>query len=77
VEETRRARRVLGPGLDLDHAVAMVADRTRDRYAAASPDADPALAEKFERVNSAAGNVEGILDWLGKTGSEAGPGGTA
>ena len=34
VEETRRARRA---GLDLDHAVAMVRDRTKDRYAAMSP----------------------------------------
>ncbi|HEX5295492.1 MAG TPA: MBL fold metallo-hydrolase [Streptosporangiaceae bacterium] len=67
VEETRRARRVLGPGLDLDHAVAMVRDRTMDRYAAASPDADPALAEQFERMSSAAGNVEGIMAWLDKT----------
>jgi glyoxylase-like metal-dependent hydrolase (beta-lactamase superfamily II) len=67
VEETRRARRVLGPGLDLDHAVAMVRDRTRGRYAAASPDADPVLAEKFERVSSAVGNVEGIMAWLEKT----------
>jgi glyoxylase-like metal-dependent hydrolase (beta-lactamase superfamily II) len=64
VEETRRARRV---GLDLDHAVAMVRDRTKDRYAATSPDADPALAEKFERVSSALGNVEGIMGWLEKT----------
>jgi glyoxylase-like metal-dependent hydrolase (beta-lactamase superfamily II) len=64
VEETRRARRA---GLDLDHAVAMVRDRTMDRYAATAPGADPALAEKFERESSAAGNVEGILHWLGKT----------
>lgn len=64
VEETRRARRA---GLDLDHAVAMVRDRTMARYAAMAPDADLALAEKFERESSAAGNVEGILHWLEKT----------
>jgi len=64
VEETRRARRA---GLDLDHAVAMVRDRTMARYAAMAPDADPALAEKFERESSAAGNVEGIMSWLDKT----------
>ncbi len=64
VEQTRQAR---GAGLDLDHAVAMVRDRTRDRYAAASPDADPALADRFERVSSARGNVEGIMHWLDKT----------
>jgi hypothetical protein len=45
----------------------MVRDRTMDRYAAASPDADPALAEQFERMSSAAGNVEGIMAWLDKT----------
>jgi len=64
VEETRQAR---AAGLDLDHAVAMVRDRTRDRYAAASPDADPGLADRFERVSSARGNVEGIMRWLDKT----------
>ena len=63
VEETRRARTA---GLDLDHAVAMVRDRTLDRYAATSPDIDPALAERFERVSSARGNVEGIMQWLDK-----------
>jgi glyoxylase-like metal-dependent hydrolase (beta-lactamase superfamily II) len=63
VEETRRARTA---GLDLDHAVAMVRDRTLDRYAATSPDADPALAERFERVSSARGSVEGIMQWLDK-----------
>ena len=64
VEQTRQAR---AAGLDLDHAVAMVRDRTRDRYAAASPDADPALADRFERVSSARGNVEGIMHWLDRT----------
>ena len=63
VEETRR---VHAAGLDLDHAVAMVRDRTLDRYAAASPDADPALAERFERASSVRGNVEGIMQWLDK-----------
>jgi glyoxylase-like metal-dependent hydrolase (beta-lactamase superfamily II) len=69
VEETRQAR---AAGLDLDHAVAMVRDRTMARYAAASPDADPALAEKFERVSSARGSVEGIMQWLDKTEPAAG-----
>ena len=63
VEETRQAR---AAGLDLDHAVAMVRDRTKHRYLATSPDADPAIAEKFERVSGALGNVEGIMHWLGK-----------
>jgi glyoxylase-like metal-dependent hydrolase (beta-lactamase superfamily II) len=63
VEETRRARTA---GLDLDHAVAMVRDRTMDRYAAFAPDADPAFAAKFERLSGAAGNVAGIMYWLDK-----------
>ena len=69
VEETRRARTA---GLDLDHAVAMVRDRTLDRYVATSPDADPALAERFERFSSARGNVEGIMHWLDKAEQAAG-----
>jgi hypothetical protein len=64
VGETRQAR---AAGLDLDHAVAMVLDRTKERYAATSPGAGPGVAEKFERVSSALGNVEGIMQWLGKT----------
>jgi glyoxylase-like metal-dependent hydrolase (beta-lactamase superfamily II) len=64
VEETRRAR---GAGLDLDHAVAMVRERTNHRYVATSPGADPAIAGKFERVSGAVGNVEGIMHWLDKT----------
>ncbi len=69
VENTCQA---VDSGLDVDHAVAMVRERTRDRYAAASPDADPALTEQFERMSSAAGNVEGIMHWLEKTGQEGG-----
>jgi glyoxylase-like metal-dependent hydrolase (beta-lactamase superfamily II) len=64
VEQTRQAR---AAGLDLDHAVAMVRDRTRDRYAALHPDADPAIAEKFNRVGGTASNVGGIMHWLDKT----------
>jgi len=62
-EETRQAR---AAGLDLDHAVAMVRDRTRDRYAALQPDADPAIGERFDRLSSAASNVGGIMYWLDK-----------
>jgi glyoxylase-like metal-dependent hydrolase (beta-lactamase superfamily II) len=65
VSETRNARRA---GLDLDHAVAMVAERTRDRYALFAPDADPELAAKYDHVAGAASNVAGILHWLDKTG---------
>ena len=64
VSETRNARRA---GLDLDHAVAMVAERTRNRYALFAPDADPDLAAKYNHVAGAASNVAGILHWLDKT----------
>jgi glyoxylase-like metal-dependent hydrolase (beta-lactamase superfamily II) len=64
VDETRRAR---GEGLDLDHTVAMVRDRTRQRYASLAPDADPDIAAKAEHISSTQANVEGILHWLGKT----------
>jgi hypothetical protein len=60
VEETRRARRA---GLDLNHAAAMVAERTKARYAILADNADPALAAKFDRVSGAA-NVAGIARWL-------------
>jgi glyoxylase-like metal-dependent hydrolase (beta-lactamase superfamily II) len=69
VEETRRAH---DAGLDLDHAVAMVAERTRARYAALEPDADPSLSARFERISSARGNVEGIMHWLDKPAQAAG-----
>lgn len=64
VAQTRAAR---ADGLDLDHAVAMVRDRTKARYAALADDADPAVAEKFERLSGAAANVSGIMHWLEKT----------
>jgi glyoxylase-like metal-dependent hydrolase (beta-lactamase superfamily II) len=69
VAETRRAR---GAGLDLDHTVAMVRDRTQERYAALRPGADPEITEKAERVSSTRANVEGILRWLEQTGPERG-----
>ena len=61
VAETRRAR---GAGMDLDHAAAMVAERTRQRYAALAPEADPQIAAKFDRISSPAANVAGIMHWL-------------
>lgn len=51
-------------GLDLDHAVAMVVDRTKDRYAIMGDDIDPGLAAKYEVLNSADGNVAGIMHAL-------------
>jgi glyoxylase-like metal-dependent hydrolase (beta-lactamase superfamily II) len=68
VEETRQARRA---GLDLDHAVAMVAERTRERYAVFAPGADPELAAKYDRIAGAPSNVSGIMHWLDKTGDLA------
>ena len=65
VAETRRAR---SAGMDLDHAAAMVAERTRERYAVLAADADPDLAAKFDRISGAAANVAGIMHWLDKTG---------
>jgi glyoxylase-like metal-dependent hydrolase (beta-lactamase superfamily II) len=64
VAETRRARRA---GMDLDHAAAMVAERTRQRYAALADDADPQIAAKFDRISGAPANVAGIMHWLDKT----------
>jgi glyoxylase-like metal-dependent hydrolase (beta-lactamase superfamily II) len=64
VSETRQTRR---SGLDLDHAVAMVAERTRERYALFAPGADPELAAKYNRVAGAESNVSGIMRWLEKS----------
>ncbi len=61
VEETRTARKA---GLDLDHAVAMVRDRTNARYEAFRPGADPAIAKKIDRISGTALNVSGIMHWL-------------
>lgn len=59
VDLTRQAH---SAGMDLDHAVAMVRDRTRERYAALQ--ADDATAEQFELLSGAPSNVAGILHWL-------------
>jgi hypothetical protein len=63
VEETSRAHQA---GLDLDHAVAMVAERTAARYALLAADGDAELVAKYELVAGAASNVSGILHWLSK-----------
>jgi glyoxylase-like metal-dependent hydrolase (beta-lactamase superfamily II) len=67
VEETRHARRA---GLDLDHAAAMVAERTRQRYRVLADGADPELAAKYDRISGAQANVAGIMRWLDKTESD-------
>jgi len=64
VEETRRARTA---GLDLDHAAAMVAERTRQRYLVLGEGTDPELSARYDRVGGAAANVAGIMHWLDKT----------
>jgi glyoxylase-like metal-dependent hydrolase (beta-lactamase superfamily II) len=64
VDETRRARQA---GMDLDHAAAMVAERTRQRYRVLAEDADPDLAAKYDRISSTQANVAGIMHWLDKT----------
>ena len=63
VDETRRAK---GLGLELDHAAAMVAERTRERYAIMRDGADPQLAVKYGHVGGTKTNVAGISRWLGK-----------
>jgi glyoxylase-like metal-dependent hydrolase (beta-lactamase superfamily II) len=64
VDEVRRAR---GASLDLDHAVALVYERTRERYALFRPETDPDLAAKFERLGGTAANVAGIAHWLDRS----------
>lgn len=61
VDAVRGAR---DEGLDLDHAVAMVVDRTSERYAVTRDDADPDLAAKQEILSSARSNVAGIMHAL-------------
>jgi len=70
VEETRRAH---SAGLDLDHAVAMVHERTKDRYAGLRDVGDDA-GEKLMRLTGTEANVSGILHWLDKTAQPARPG---
>src|SRR5215469_246443 len=64
VDQTRQARKT---GLDLDHAAAMVAERTRQRYRVLGEDGSPEVAAKYDRISSTAANVAGIMRWLDKT----------
>jgi glyoxylase-like metal-dependent hydrolase (beta-lactamase superfamily II) len=64
VEETRRAR---GVSQDLDHAAAMVAERTKHRYAAFRDGADEASAAKLRQITGTTANVAGIMRWLDKS----------
>jgi glyoxylase-like metal-dependent hydrolase (beta-lactamase superfamily II) len=58
VELVREAR---GDGLDLDHAVARVRERTAQRYAVRSL---PAVEHKLEVLSSTQADVAGIWRWL-------------
>lgn len=68
VAETRAAR---ASGMDLDHAVEAVRQRTLPRYEALAPSADPA-ARRFTVINGAESNVGGIWHWLDKLERPAG-----
>lgn len=59
VELVQQAR---NDALDLDHAVAMVKEKTAERYAAFL--ADPDRVTAFEELSSTAANVSGINRWL-------------
>jgi hypothetical protein len=63
VDSTRTAR---SAGMNLDHAVEAVRERTMSRYRSRAPEADPEVAEKFDRVSGTASNVGGIWHWLDK-----------
>lgn len=56
------AKQARGEQLDLDHAVAMVDQRTRDRYARPTP-GDKA-AEHIEMLSGTEPNLAGIMHWL-------------
>jgi glyoxylase-like metal-dependent hydrolase (beta-lactamase superfamily II) len=61
VEETRKAHR---EGLDLDHTVALVHERTKDRYRGLQPGVDDYAGEKLMRLSNTEANVAGIMHWL-------------
>ncbi|RAY13856.1 MBL fold metallo-hydrolase [Actinomadura craniellae] len=50
--------------LDLDHAVAMVRERTYHRYRVTGPDGDPDTAARYEMLSGVAANVAGIMHSL-------------
>ena len=62
VEATRQVR---AQGLDLDHAVAAVVERTAERYRHLAD--DPAVAHKQQALSSDAANITGIWRYLEKT----------
>ena len=62
VRDARRDGAGRGAEFDLDHAVAMVRDRVKDRYARLAE--RPEQAARFEGLSSAGANVSGIARWL-------------
>ncbi|WP_062348501.1 MBL fold metallo-hydrolase [Herbidospora yilanensis] len=56
------AKQAKGEQLDLDHAVAMVDQRTRDRYARPAPGDE--AAEHIEMLSGTEPNLAGIMHWL-------------
>jgi glyoxylase-like metal-dependent hydrolase (beta-lactamase superfamily II) len=66
VDETRKAHR---EGMDLDHAVALVHERTKERYAGLQPGGDEYAGEKLMRLANTEANVAGIMHWLERDGS--------
>ena len=68
VELVREARH---DGLDLDHAVALVRERTAERYALRSV---PEVEHKLETLSSTEANVAGIWHWIDRQAElESGP----
>src|SRR5207248_7738125 len=65
VELVREAR-MTDPGVD--HAVALVRERTRERYLTMY--AQPAEADAFETLSSTQANVTGIARWLDTAGGQ-------
>ena len=54
-------------GMDIEHAIAMVMEKDRERHPALY--ADEEVAEKFEELSSSQANVHGIYHWLDKSAS--------
>jgi len=65
VDETSKAHR---EGMDLDHAVALVHERTKERYAGLRPGGDEYAGEKLMRLANTEANVAGIMYWLERDG---------
>ncbi|MFC0040876.1 MBL fold metallo-hydrolase [Actinomadura rayongensis] len=61
VDAVRDAR---DAGLDVDHAVEMVRERTAHRYRITQDDVDPNIAAKYQVLNSDESNVVGIMHAL-------------